>query len=214
MNPSITIRNAGRPLDKWYVGFLSLFWLVWTLGAAWATVSALTDFHFFWILWLPFAFLGVYLPPYIILSFRKPQKFEATSECLIVHRTGIPFKQVVKIPREQVIKLYFGRYDDGNGEAARTLNIFSENSFWTRRIMISTLSHSNEKRKIFQQLRTFLTENGFALEIVDHHPNSNSPKWKSPSPNRKTKASGPPDLSFQKSAETGSQPDHCKINCS
>ena len=170
MNPTLVIKNAGRRLDRFYVGFLVLFWMIWTPVTAWATAIALSDFSFFWVLWLPFGYVGVCGIPYMLIQSRKPQTLEATADALVIHGTGIPFTRVVAIPRDQEIKLHFGRYDDGSeGESVTTLNIFSRTSWWTRRIMIAPLSHPEEKRQIFRDLRAFLSENGFRIQVNDEH---------------------------------------------
>lgn len=175
MNPTLVIKNVGRRPDRCYLGFLSIFWVIWTPVTAWATATAFSDFSFFWVLWLPFGYLGVLGIPYMLIQSRKPQTLEATPNSLVIHGTGIPFARVVEIPRDQGIKLHFGRHDDGSdGESVATLNIFSGTSWWTRRIMIAPLSHPKEKRQIFRNLRTFLSENGFRIQVEDEHPETRS----------------------------------------
>jgi len=175
MNPTLVITNAGCRPDGCYVGFLSIFWIIWTPVTAFATAAALSEFRFFWLLWLPFGYVGVFGIPYMLIQSRKPQTLEATPDALIIHGTGIPFVRVVEIPRAQEIHLHFGLYDDASdGESFTTLNIFSGTSWWTRRIMIAPLSHPKEKRQIFRDLRTFLSENGFRIQVEDNHPKTRS----------------------------------------
>jgi hypothetical protein len=175
MNPQLVIENTGRRPDGCYFGFLVIFWIIWTPLTAWATVITFLDFSFFWILLLPFGYVGVLGFPYMLIQSRKPQILESTPDSLTIRGTGIPFSRVVEIPRGQSIKLHFGHYvDSRGGESVVTLNIISGSSLWTRRIMIAPLSHPTEKRQIFRDLRSFLKEHKFNVEVDDDHPKSRS----------------------------------------
>ena len=173
MNPSLTIDNSGRRLDGCYLGGLIVFWIIWAPATIWVTAMAISDFHIFWAVWLVFGYVGVLGIPYVMIQSRKPHRLEATDDALIVHGTGLPFTKVVKIPREQRIELHFGHYEDSNeSESVATLNLISGNSLWTKRIMISPLMHPSEKRQIFRQIKAFLIDHGFNVEVVDDHPKS------------------------------------------
>ena len=171
MNPTLAITNTGRRPDGCYLGCLTICWMIWTPATALATVAALTDFSFFWVLWLAVGYVGVFGIPYMLIESRKPQTLEATADSLVIHGTGIPFARVIEIPRDQKIELHLGRYDDGgDGESFVSLNIFSGTSWWTKRVMIAPLSHPEEKRQIFRDLQTFLSENRFRIHVADEHP--------------------------------------------
>lgn len=167
MNSVLIIDKAGLRKDGCYLGGLSIFWIIWTPVTVCATVIAFSDFSFFWLVWLVFGYVGVLGIPYMLLDSMKPHKFEATTYSLIIRGTGIPFARVIDIPRSQPIKIHLGHYDD---ESVVTLNIFSGVSAWTRRIMIAPLSHPMEKRRIFGELQTFLSENNFEVHVEDDHP--------------------------------------------
>lgn len=173
MNPQLVIDNTGRRIDVFYLCFLIVFWIIWTPLTVWATVTAYLNFSFFWVIWLPFGYVGVFGIPYMLVQSTRPQTLLATPDSLRVSGTGIPLARVIEIPRQQEIKLHFGRYgDEGEGESVATLNIISGTSIWTKRIMIAPLSHPNEKRQIFDELQTFLLENEFRLRVDDQHPES------------------------------------------
>lgn len=175
MNPTLVIDNSGRRSDGCYLGFLVLFWIVWTPVTVWATLEAFSDFNLFWVVWLPFGYIGMLGIPFMLWQSRKPQVLESAPDSLQIRGTGLPFARVVTIPRGQKIKLHFGHYgDDGEGESVATLNVFSGSSWWTRRIMIAPLAHPSEKRKIFHEVEAFLTENGFNIELDDDHPKTRS----------------------------------------
>lgn len=172
MASSLTIENSNRWPDKLYIGLLSAFWIIWAPATAWVTFLAITDFHIFFLLWLPFGYLGVLLVPWIMIQSRKPQVLEATEGMLIFHGNGTPFFNVINIPRCQLFKLHIGHYDNGEGESVVTLNLLYGGADSINRIMISPLSHPLEKRKVFREVEAFLQENGFLLEIQDDHPAS------------------------------------------
>lgn len=173
MNPTLVIDSKGRRIDKFYAGFLIIFWIIWTPITALATLAAITKFNWFWVLWLPFGYLGVFIIPYAFLQSGKPQEFEATSDSLVFRGTGNPFVKTIEIPRKQTITLHFGHYGDvGDSESVPTLNMITKRSRSTRRIMISPLTHPNEKRQILRDLSIFLVENGFDVLVQDEHPKS------------------------------------------
>ena len=173
MNPFLTIENIGRRRDRFYIGFLVIFWIIWTPCTIIATTLAISDFSFFWLIWLPFGYIGLLGIPFVLIESRKPQTLEATTDSLLIHGTGIPFSRTVAIPRTRSITLNFGNYSESDeSESVATLNIISKDSWWKKRIMISALSHPTEKRKIFRSLKRFLTENDFLLHVEDNHPKS------------------------------------------
>lgn len=167
MYPTLDIRNEGRRIDGCYFSLLLAFWITWTLTTVWVTLEVTSNFNIDGMLWLVFAYLGVVGIPYLIGNSQKPQRLVATGDSLIVYGSGIPFKSRVRIPRDQPIELHFGHYAEGDVEAVATLNLVSGDSFWTRRIMISPLSHPDEKREIFREIRSFLKDQGFLLEVVE-----------------------------------------------
>ena len=172
---SITIENSKQRHDKLYVGCLVVFWIIWTPLTCFVTFLAITHFHWFFVLWLVFGYLGVIGIPWTIIQSHKPQTLEASEDALIIRGTGVLFKNVIHIPREKLITLHIGHYEDGNDtESVVTLNLFSGQSPWTQRVMISPLAHPSEKRHIFHQLELFLSANGFQFEVKDEHPKTRS----------------------------------------
>lgn len=162
-------------MDRFYVGSVVVFWIIWLPMTAVATVIAVSDFHVLWLLWLPIGFAGALLIPYFLYQARKPQIIEATPDSLIVRGTGEPFVRTVVIPREEVIRLRFGHVrGEDEYEMVATLNILTEGPWWKRRILIAPLVHPREKREIFRDLRAFLSGNGFRVEIEDTHSRSRS----------------------------------------
>lgn len=163
METSITIENSGRRSDVAYTGCLCVFWLIWTPVTIGVTYLAYSDFHIFFVIWLLFGYLGVFGVPWTLIQSRRPQRLVATEQDLIIDGGNNPFQKIVRMPRNKVIKLYFGHYDDGEVEAVVTLNLFSG----AKRVMISQLSHPTEKREIFETISKFLEENEFNVEIED-----------------------------------------------
>ncbi len=171
MNPTLVIENARRRPDAFYLIFLAFFWLIWTPLTGFAQYFAITDFHWFFVIWLPFGYIGVLGIPWMVIQSLKPQKLEATPDALRIHGSGVPFRRVVDLPRDREIKLHIGHAEeDSEGEMVATLNLLSDASWYQRRIMISPLSHPEEKPRLFRLIKSFLCENGFEVVIEDKHP--------------------------------------------
>jgi len=81
-NPELIINTKGLKKDKFYIGFMVIFWLIWVPITFFAVKNAVNDFSFFWVIWLPFGFIGAVGIPLSLYGMNGSHK-------IIVERNGI-----------------------------------------------------------------------------------------------------------------------------
>ena len=169
MESSITIESSGKQLDGCYFMGLTLFWMVWTPLTLLCTWGAITHFHFFWVIWLAGAYVGVVLPPVMMFRSRLPQKIEVTEDALIIHRPGLTLQKFIRISRDHPLRLHLGHYRDSHDdvESVVSLDLIYDMSTPMGRIRIAPLVHVTEKRRMLHQIEAFLRGHGFDLVVDD-----------------------------------------------
>ncbi len=167
-NPELRINTKGLRKDKFYIGFMVTFWIVWVPITFFALKNAVNDFSFFWAIWLPFGFIGVVGIPLSLYGINGSHK-------IIVERNGIRIisdkvliQRNVFIPKDDLESVMIGHdKSDGETESVATLNIYKKSGFWNNRIMIAPYTHPNEKKRIYLKIVSFLNENKFEFTSID-----------------------------------------------
>ena len=166
------ISSEGKRKDKGYVGFLSVFWLIWTPATAVTTYLAFTKLHVFFFVWLLFGYAGVILIPLRLLGINKPQVLLFNGDHLIIKGTGLPFQKAIHVGKDEIAALTMEYYDERGTEDAETvwsLNLFLKRTYWKKRIMLGQFLHPEEKAELFYQIKKFLERHGFNFETKNNY---------------------------------------------
>jgi hypothetical protein len=148
--------------DRFYTGFLILFWILWTPVTLFVTGFASTGEGpqaFLW-LWLCFGWLGVLLIPWALLTRNRTQRLRMRAGRLLVSGTGLLPWTALAIDRDQIAALTLEAYDE---ESVLTLNLFLKGLF-RRRVMLASLVHPEGKEILFREIERFLHDHGFSFE--------------------------------------------------
>ena len=78
--PRLIINTKGLKKDKFYIGGLIVFWLIWTPITLFFCIGAIVDFHWFLLIWLPFGLAGVILIPIKLYGVNGSQFIIAEAE--------------------------------------------------------------------------------------------------------------------------------------
>jgi len=152
-------RRFGK--DRFYTGFLIVFWLVWAPVTLLVTGFAATGEGppAFLYLWLGFGWVGVILIPYTLLTRNRKQRLTASAGRLLVSgATLLPWRKR-EIRRDDLKALTLERYDD---DSVFSLNLFTTG--FPGRVMLAPLVHPDGKEILFHELVPFLRELGFQFE--------------------------------------------------
>lgn len=164
----LLIETKGLRKDKFFIGFMLVFWIIWLPMTFFALINAINDFSFFWVIWLPFGFVGVILVPISFYGINGSHKISAESNGLRIFSDKNIFQRNVFIDRRDLESVMIGHdKSDGETESVATLNIYKKTGFWNRRIMIAPYTHPSEKKEIYSRLVAFLKENDFEFESID-----------------------------------------------
>jgi hypothetical protein len=151
--------------DSLYVGCLVVFWLIWTPATAIVTYMAYTERHPFLFVWLIFGYLGTIGIPVALFFKNRKQVIEAAGDSLFVYGTmGYPWSKV-RIYKQDLQALTLEHYKDDDTEAVYTLNLLQKPGVRTRRIMLASFVHPEDKAILFEEIREFLQKNGFKFQI-------------------------------------------------
>jgi len=150
------------PGDRFYTGFLVLFWIVWTPITLFVTGFAGSGEgpEAFLMFWLCFGWLGVLLIPWILLTRNRPQRLEASGGRLVVVGGGLLPWTRREIPHDGLRALTLERHDE---ESVWTLNLFTRGGL-AGRVMLAPMVHPDAKEQLFGEIAAFLREQGFDFE--------------------------------------------------
>lgn len=147
--------------DRFYTGFLIVFWIIWAPVTLLVTGFAATGEgpQAFLYLWLCFGWLGVILVPYTLLTRNRKQRLTASAGRLLIRGTTLlPWKRQ-EVRRGDLKALTLERHDD---ESVLTLNLFVKG--FPGRVMLAPLVHPDGKEILFHELAHFLRGLGFQFE--------------------------------------------------
>jgi len=165
--PELEIKTKGLRKDKFHIGFLTAFWIIWVPITLFAVIAAIDDFSIFWVIWLPFGIIGVILIPLTLYGINGSHVIIAEPNGIKILSNKAFFQREVFIKKDDLESVMLGRYDsDFDGESIVTLNIFKKSGWWNKRIMIAPFVHPDEKKMIYAKILSFLTENNFNFRQI------------------------------------------------
>jgi phosphatidylglycerophosphate synthase len=166
---TMTIQTSGRYVidprdyrsDRFSIGCLVAFWLIWAPVTAIITYLAYTKREPFLFVWLVFGYLGTIGIPIAIFFKNQKQVLEIAGDSLVVYGAmGNPWSKV-RIHKQNLKALTLERYEDPDTESVYTLNLFQKPDVRPQRIMLASFVHPKDKAILFEEIREFLQNNGF-----------------------------------------------------
>lgn len=147
--------------DRFYLGFLVVFWLIWAPATLFVTGLLLTEGgpKVFLAFWLLFGWAGTLMIPVTLFTRKRKQRLAVEADRLLVYGTQPFSRRPQEIRREHLEAFTLERYDE---ESVVTLNLFL--SRWPKRIMLGAMVHPDGKVSLFPQIAAFLREHGFVFE--------------------------------------------------
>jgi hypothetical protein len=156
--------------DRFYIGFLTVFWLVWAPITARVTWLVVDEFSWLLLVWLIFGYAGTILIPLSLLSANGREILTTTTDGIEVLYDHRVIKRKVFISKDNIESVTLERFDSGSTysesgvESTWTLNIIQKKGLRWKRVMIATLAHPEEKNRIYADLVRVLTKFGFSFQ--------------------------------------------------
>jgi hypothetical protein len=151
--------------DRFYFGFLVVFWTIWAPATAVATYMAFIEHEPFFYFWLIFGYLGTILIPYKVFTRYRKQVLKVTGESLAVYGTGILPTSSVKMHRRDVHALTLEHYGGGGRESIYTLNLLQKEGIRPGRIMLAAFVRPKDKAILLEEISSFLRNHGCVFEV-------------------------------------------------
>lgn len=150
--------------DRFYTGFLVVFWLIWAPATAIVTWLAFTERHTFFFVWLIFGYLGTVGIPLALLNRRRKQVLEVVGESICIHGSGVLPTSKVIVHKQNFHALTLEHYGKHDPESVFSLNLIQKRGTRPGRIMLAPFVHPKDKVIIFREISEFLNGNGFRFE--------------------------------------------------
>ena len=152
--------------DKFYFGFLLVFWLFWFPLTCFATAALFLGGPVaFLLIWLSLAWYGAIAIPVSIAKRNRKQVLTISGDCLLISGTKLFSKKKVRFHRYDLSALTLEHYTDIDMESVYTLNMIQKPGVQPGRLMLAPYVHPDDKAILLDEIAAFLDANGISIQI-------------------------------------------------
>jgi hypothetical protein len=155
--------------DRFGIGFMVVFWLIWAPATAVVTYLAINDPKPFFFLWLVGGYLGTIIIPASLFTMNRKQVLEVAGDSLVVNTLAFipPFKVRIDKLNLQALSLERYRRSSSSGETVFTFSLIQKGNLWPKRIPLAHYVKLEDQAIIFEEIKEFLKKNGFVFDAIN-----------------------------------------------
>lgn len=166
--------TKGR-VDRVWVIALTVFWVLFTSFAVWATYAATITHSVTGWIWAAMAAIPVLVATFALIQARAKEIIEIDDERISIHIEGGIIRDSWSAGAHELVRVELGCFHhnpagDYEGETIPSLNLVRNRGFLSRRRMVAVGLHPDEKAKVFDTLSRLLRQRGYRASISSTYP--------------------------------------------